>query len=323
MSGSPETRRRLRELAGAALRRYPFAVRGCSLLPESFNAVFGIDAADASRYALRLSAAERIHPDGVEAAELAWMEALARDGIVPVPAVTRTADGSPWIQVAPPGSGDRRIAVLFGWVPGRPMSERPSVEGVRRAGELSALLHEDAAGEDARPAAVPVADRVVYWRLEARFAELRPTHGTLFDEAADAAGEAIERLWRHPPHRPHLLHGDFIPQNLIIEGDRVCVIDFQDCFWGFEAQDIAISVTALRRLDDGERCEREFRSGYERRRPWPIPDTATLDALVAARRLHLAIVALNLRREGFGASVARQAGPLAEWLRGIRRPVPG
>jgi Ser/Thr protein kinase RdoA (MazF antagonist) len=310
MSGAP-----LDPLAAAALAHYPIMVVGCRRLPQTFNVLFAVDAVDGSRYALRISAPERIHPDEVEQVEVAWLAELAAESVVPVPPVVATINGSRWVEVTTPGSGERRIAVLFGWVEGVSLEERMSRDALLRSGELSALLHARGVDRGAPSADVPVADRIVYWRLTSDFGELVPMYGTLFDEAAERAQATIDRLWREPPNAPHLLHGDFIPQNLIADGERLTVIDFQDCFWGFEAQDIAITVTALRRFAETADLERMFRAGYERMRPWPIGDTEELEALVAARRLHLVALALTMRREGFAESAARNAGPLASWLR--------
>ena len=55
----------------------------------------------------------------------------------------------------------------------------------------------------------------------------------------------IDALWADPPHPPHLLHGDFHPNNILVWRGRLTPIDFQDALWGFEMQDIAITVTAL------------------------------------------------------------------------------
>lgn len=306
----------LDRLAAAALERYPIEVGRCTRLPESYNVLYRIDAADGSRYALRIEAPERIHPDGVEEIELAWMAELAAEGVVPVPSVIPTLEGSRVVHASPPGSGERRICVLFGWVDGVSLRERMSREALVHAGELSALLHERGGDRVAPPANVPVADRIAYWRVGSDFGELTPTYGTLFVEAADRARATIDRLWRERLHPPRMLHGDFIPQNLIADGDRLVVLDFQDCFWGFEAQDLAITFAALRRFPEPDGLEQAFRAGYERVRPWPLDDRETLEALVAARRLHQVALALSLRREGFAESVARNAAALAEWMRG-------
>ncbi len=150
------------------------------------------------------------------------------------------------------------------------MDERMTLDRVRTMGRLSALLHEHGAAH--APAAAPkalVADRVLYWRNEPRLDELVSPYGTLFSEAADRAQRAIDRLWRHPPHAPHLLHGDLVPANVIVSRGVFTVIDFQDLFWGFELQDVAITIADLQRNEDPELLVEAFRGATRRFGPGP------------------------------------------------------
>ena len=92
---------------------------------------------------------------------------------------------------------------------------------------------------------VLVADRVLYWRLENRLHELGPA----ILEAFDRATASIEALWAAPPSAPQLLHGDLTPHNVMVDGDRLIPIDFQDAVWGLDVQDLALSMVSLGQVD--------------------------------------------------------------------------
>jgi aminoglycoside phosphotransferase (APT) family kinase protein len=80
----------------------------------------------------------------------------------------------------------------------------------------------------------------------------------------------VDWLWRNPPHQPRLVHGDPTPQNVIVSPVHGLVpIDFQDTVWGFEIQDLSITVAALRRFSDGDRLADAFRAGFSELRSWP------------------------------------------------------
>ena len=307
--------RRLRILALEALARYNLVVRRCTLVNRSFNTIFRVDAADGTRAALRVGPSHRIHADGTELAEANWLDSLRDDGHVVVPLVIAASDGSVAVVASSRGVPEPRSCVLFGWVPGRPMSERITLERARALGTLSALLHRHAAAHT--PAVAPdvlVGDHVLYWRDQDRLAELEPTYGALLADAAELVQQTLDRLWRNPPHPAHLVHGDLVPSNVMVSGRETVVIDFQDLFWGFEVQDVAITIASLARSAGGRELVDAFRDGYEIERGWPATDADTLATLVAGRYLHQLNLGLNLRKPGLEAFIARQVVSIAEWM---------
>ena len=58
------------------------------------------------------------------------------------------------------------------------------------------------------------------------------------------------------------MHGDLVPPNVMVSRAGNTVIDFQDLFWGFELQDLAISISALERYADSDELVSAFISGY-------------------------------------------------------------
>ena len=110
-----------------------------------------------------------------------------------------------------------------------------------------------------------------------------------------------------------LPHGSKQPQTLK-EGE-VVLIDFQDLIWGFEIQDLTISLLAFGWSDDSGESSAAFRAGYEERRPWPEADAEMVAALRAARRLNILNFGLSVRGTGLEAFIARHAAPIVEWMR--------
>ena len=311
--------RRLRSLALDALHAYDIDVRRCSFAARGFNTVFRVDATSGSTYAMRVSPSLRIHADGCEEAEAAWVTALRRDAGVATPSVIPARDGSVVVWTEVTGVPEPRSCVLFEWVRGRPLRERLTAERVRKTGELTAVVHEHGATYAprvvaGRPAGVIVADRVLSFRTEPRLEELRPTYGSLLADAVARAQRALDELWQNPPHAPHLLHGDVQPGNVMVTRDEVALIDFQDLIWGFEIQDVTIARLGLEYLGDAGALSDEFRAGYEAVRTWPDAHPETLAALRAARHLQMLDFGLHIRRPGLDDFIARNAAPIAEWM---------
>jgi Ser/Thr protein kinase RdoA (MazF antagonist) len=308
---------RLRALALDALQKYDVEVARCSFVARGFNIVFRVDAADGRAYALRMSSRFRIHADGCEVAEATWVEALRRDTVVPAPRVIPARDGSVVMWASAAGVPDARSCVLFEWVRGHRLREHLRADHVHRAGALAALVHEHAVGYvDDPPAGVIVADQVLYFRGSPRLEELRPVYGSLLDDALDRAQRALDRLWHDPPHRPHLLHGDLQPGNMMVCRNDVVLIDFQDLVWGFDVLDVSIALIGFERLGASGPWAAAFRTGYESVRPWPVADPETTSALRAGRELNELNYGLTVGVADLDAFVARHATALAEWMTG-------
>ena len=295
-----------------------------SFVARAFNTVFRVDAAE-NTYALRVSPNLRIHAEGCEALEAAWVAALRRDARLAVPRVIPSKTGSAVVHAACAGVPGTRSCVLFEWVRGRPLRQCPSTELVRKVGALMAAVHEHGAaftaGAPGPPAGALVADRVLYLRSADRLDELSATYGSVLVEALARAQAAIDALWRNPPHRPHLLHGDVQPGNVLVARGEITLIDFQDLIWGFEIQDVLIALIALRALErsgDAPAFVGAFRAGYGSVRPWPDAGPEAEGALRAARHLNVLNFGLNLRGTGFDEFVARHAAPVVEWMAGAR-----
>lgn len=309
LGGDPHSLGRL------ALAAYPTIgpIADMSLIAESFNTVFRVVTLEGVEAALRVGPAERIHAEGTELTEALWMRALRADAGIRAARVYDATNGAPLVRLAAPARSQPRICMLFEWISGDVLSIAMSGAIARRSGVLLALLHEHAAGWHDVQSPVLKADRVLYWQVDNRLAELRPVQ-PLIDEALARAEAALAALWADPPHRPHLLHGDFTPDNVMTCGQDLAPIDFQDLVVGFDIQDLAIALVAFGAFDDADDLRQMFQAGYRMIRPWPDLEPSVLDALTAARRLHQLNLALNLRKPGLENHVARALQLLTNWM---------
>ena len=306
---------RLRALALQALREYDLEIEQCSFVAKAFNTVFRVDAANGSSYALRVSPSLRIHADGCEVAEAAWVAALRRDAGLDVPQVIPARDGSVVVWASMSGVPDARSCVLFEWVRGRPLRDQLRADLVHKVGALTAVVHQHAAAYVTEvPSGVLVADQVRYFPVAARLDDLVPRYGSVLDEAVARAQRALDALWRNPPHPPHLLHGDVISSNVMVHRDKVVLIDFQDLIWGFDVQDVQIALLALEWHGDTGSWGEAFRAGYESVRPWPEADPSTIAALHAARHLNILNFGLSVGGPDLDAWIARHADPVIAWM---------
>jgi Ser/Thr protein kinase RdoA (MazF antagonist) len=218
------------------------------LISHSENVVFKITDSGSQCYVLRL------HRPGYNTlaeleSELAWTDHLAGAGVA-CPAHVLTRAGQGYAQT--PGIRDC-YAGLIRWLPGESLAERfTDLETISHCythlGELIAKTHNVTAAW--RPPDGFIRRR---WDAEGLMGT-NPLWGR-FWEAPDLPGEQREVLSRaRPLVYEHLLnlgegadffgliHADLHPRNVLVHGQTIQVIDFDDAGFGWHHYDIAVAL---------------------------------------------------------------------------------
>jgi Ser/Thr protein kinase RdoA (MazF antagonist) len=266
--------------AQEALQSYAIEPAELRLVTMSENVTFRVvDRADGAPYVLRLHR-PGYHTLDELVAERVWIRALAEDGIdVPTPVAAR--DGSDYVQVTVPSTGQQRYAGVARWTEGellhnvlqRHDGDRAVFENCfAQLGEITAAMHNQACA----------------WRAPANFARHALDNDGLLGEAPFWG-----RFWEHPalsgaerqlvldtrarirgalarygtaPATFSLIHADLHPSNVLVNGDRLTVIDFDDAGFGWHQYDIAVALTRQQSHPNFAAVQAAFVSGYRRRR---------------------------------------------------------
>jgi Ser/Thr protein kinase RdoA (MazF antagonist) len=307
---------RVRRLGYSVVERFGLTGARLSLAGESFNTLFRVRTSGRDDCLLRVGPALRLHPAGSGEVEAAWLSALGEDTDIPIASVFRDLAGDAVTEASDPGVPEPRSCMLFSWIPGRVISGGLDNKVASDWGRLLAALHLHAeTWRHPDDLNVPVANRVLYWNDEPRFEDLAPRYRSLFLEATARAQEMIDSLWASPPHRPHVLHGDFTPNNLVRTRRGLAPIDFQDLMIGFDVQDVATSLLSLQRRASTASLAQAFREGYATLRAWPENLAENREALFAARRLLMANLSLNIRKPGLDEYIDYMVTRLDAWMR--------
>ena len=282
---------------------------------HSFNTVFRVDT-DRERWVLRVGDPTRIHSDGVEDVEALWLTHLDEATAITVPRPIASTEDRWRVDHEANYVSGRRACSLFTFIEGRELRKTKVDAGVSyRAGALMAHLHEDAA-TTLSPVPVPPdlrANRAVYFHQENLVREYESDDGELFREAHDRVQSAITKLWTAPPHSPHLLHGDFGAHNVMIWRNEMRPIDFQDLQFGFDVQDLGITLADLSR--NAPELATHFEDGYSSVRALPELSPTLLATFAAGRSLNMMNLGLHLRRQGIGWFLERHTKLVQNWMR--------
>jgi len=271
---------------------------GLRLLKHRENAVFAVELDGKPRYVLRVHR-RGYHTDTALRSELLWMTSLHDHGI-PTPLVTPTREGDLLTLVAGADGAGPFQCDLLSWVSGTPLGtiENKSFgreEFIERAyeqvGRLAAQVHRHS--EHWRPAEPFERHR---WDEEG-FLGTHPVWGHYGDLDSLTAGElgllnraaevARRRLaeFGKSSDRFGLIHGDLVPENVLMDGETCTLIDFDDAGFGWYVADIAVAVFFQVGTASFTPALHSMLHGYRQVRELSADDLRMLDVMLLLRGL--------------------------------------
>lgn len=255
-------------LARQALARWGLEDAGCEFVVGRENRVYRVRTPQ-GEFALRVRRPGYRSPEEL-ASELHWLAAMDAAGLsVPRPQPARS--GAMIEQV-----GGHAVD-LVGWLPGRrfagePLAPADAAPLFERLGREIARLHE--ACDRWRPPPGFVRGR---WDADGLLGEA-PQWGRFWENPtldADTRGllvrfrdAARHALDAHAGTLDHgLIHADLVRDNLLVDGDRIRLLDFDDGGFGFRLFDLA--TVLLKAVDAPDRDARaaSLLAGYRGLRP--------------------------------------------------------
>ncbi|MEL6476761.1 MAG: phosphotransferase [Pseudomonadota bacterium] len=263
-----------------------------TLLNISENATFRADDPEADAPVILRVHRPNYHTRDEILSELAWIDALRAEDVAPIPAVLPMADGGRIAGMTV--AGETRDVVAFEFMSGtEPAPTDDLTEGFHKLGAISARLHGHVKGWT-RPAAfmrktwdfnstVGAAPHWGDWRAGIGLtpdgmATLERTCGVLEDRLA-AFGTG--------PDRFGLIHADLRLANLLIDGERIGLIDFDDCGFGWFAFDFAAAISFYETDPSIPSLQDAWCAGYRSVADLAAEVEAELSTFIMLRRLQL------------------------------------
>jgi Ser/Thr protein kinase RdoA (MazF antagonist) len=280
-------------VAEAALRSFDLAPDSTlRLLNLSENATYAVeDAATGKQSILRVHRKDYHQRHEIES-ELLWLDALRHGGDVTVPTVLPARDGQRVVTVD--HDGTPRHVVHFDMVAGaEPDAESLTVDDFQTLGRITAALHDHS-----RTWTRPAGFGRFAWDWEHSLGG-NPRWGRWQDAVGVGPSEAdvLDRARRLLQDRLTaygtesdtfgLIHADLRLANLLVDGDTITVIDFDDCGFGWYFYDFGTAVSFFEDDPAVPEWQDAWATGYRSRRPLPASDEAMLPSFILLRRLLL------------------------------------
>lgn len=261
------------------------------LLTISENATFVADAGSGRRTIFRVHR-PAYHTREEILSELAWIEALRADGVVATPEPIRMTDGG--VLGAFEDDGDLRHVVAFSFMTGaEPEPGENLAAWFRTLGEVTARLHGHTRGWRGGEAFARKT-----WDFDAMLGS-RPLWGdwraglglddqgrALLQRASAALRTKVE-AYGQDATRFGLVHADLRLANLLVDGDRLGVIDFDDCGFSWFMWDFAAAVSFMEHEPFIPELQDAWLEGYARLAPVTADDIAMMPTFLLLRRMLL------------------------------------
>ncbi|HML27357.1 MAG TPA: phosphotransferase [Hyphomicrobium sp.] len=312
--------RRLQRVAERAVKRYGLGNDvSVKLINVSENATYKVEDGTGRKWALRVHR-EGYHSRTAIASELTWLAALRDDGVA-TPTAVRGLDGEYIQTVADEELPNPRNVVLFVWENGAE-PERTDVAGFELLGETAARMHAHV-----RKWRRPSWFERHSWDFETSLGS-RPHWGYwkngmgMTPEAMEAFTETValikQRLeaFGKSPDRFNLVHGDMRLANLLMDGNTVKVIDFDDSGFSWLLYDCATTVSFFEHMPEVPELLKAWARGYRRIGVLSPEEENEIATFVMLRRLLLvAWIGSHSETElaqSMGVAYTRETIPLCE-----------
>lgn len=286
----------IEDLALKALHKWGLGNSGLELIKYRENAVFKVKTCTDELFALRLHR-PGYHSDIELRSELEWIQALKESGFE-VPHVVPSSEGN-LLELVEIKEVDQAYQVdLFTWVDGEQLGSLEEglgndkdkiIANFLTIGEMAAELHNQSTqwkpeGSFHRHA----------WDLEGligeepfwgRFWELESLSNdqvNLLQAVREQARIELEQFGINDRNYS-LIHADFVPENLLVEGDTVRLIDFDDAGFGWHLFELATALYFVQDDPNYEVAKQSLIEGYRTKRALPNSDLTLLDLFLTMR----------------------------------------
>lgn len=309
-------------LAELAVKRYGLgSVSTIDLYPLTENWTFRIECEVPEPVVLRV-----YRPGGRPklevSSELAWMEAIREHDPTLVPAVIPTPEGAEVLEITRDAPLPSCLCVLFEYAPGHEPAEDELAAWFPTLGEVTARLHRHARAwqpppwfERPRWDVATTLGEAAHWGPWQR-GVLAADEVDQLQRLADVVMARLARFGTSSP-RFGLVHADLRLANLLVDQQRLTVIDFDDCGFSWFMYDLACALTFNEGHPDVDELIAAWVDGYRRVEPLASADEDEIPTFLMLRRLMLsAYVGLRpdteLARELHEGRFATESCALAE-----------
>lgn len=286
------------QVASLAIHSYAFTQpQAVTLLNYSENAMYLItDSITSEKRILRVGR-PNYHSKSEIQSEIAWLKSVDETTTVEVPSPILGKDGDYVQTIILANNPQEYYCTMFTFLEGVAPdadNEKELIKIFAHIGEITAHFHEHVIKnwQQFQTFHRPT------WNYETILGEkpkwakwqdglaITPERKKLFERVSKTIQSRLERFGKEPT-RFGLIHADLRDANLLIEDDRIKVIDFDDCGFGWYLYDLASSLSFIEHKPYVPQLIHAWLKGYRRVRSLTKEEENEIPTFIMMRRLQL------------------------------------
>lgn len=224
--------------------------------------------------------------------ELAWAQALGRDGIVPAPRPLPGVNGELVQQVWSDQFPEGRFVVMFDYAQGcHPNATDDLTVPFSQLGAMAAKMHLHAQSWPQPPDRLRWDDSTIFgndpiWGDWREAPNVSSSVRSILERTEDVVRRRLAAFGKSP-QRYGLIHADMRLANLLIDGDLTRIIDFDDCGISWFLYDFAASISFIEDHPQVPELRQAWVASYRRIRPLSDLEEREIDTFIMLRRMAL------------------------------------
>jgi len=287
----------LNAVATEALRRYPFGADDEAwLLQLSENATYlVVNSKTGSKDGVLRVGRPGYHTLEEYQSEMAWLRQINDYTPLLVANPLEATDGSN-IQIVKGSDGKDYYCVICEFLEGSSPDENDEKNAVRQyeaLGKTTAYLHRQTEiwnGTKRLKRCTWTYDTIIgdhaIWGPWRAMPDLTPEIEHDLDHCSHVIRKRLERYGRNDQNFG-LIHADLRVSNLLVEGDQIKVIDFDDCGFGWHLHDLASALSFIETKPIVPDLVNAWLDGYRKVLPFTDTDFMEIDTFIMMRRMQL------------------------------------
>jgi Ser/Thr protein kinase RdoA (MazF antagonist) len=300
-----ETKQLTDEIADAALNKYAFNSVEAELLELSENATYLVKEKSTEKIVSILRICRPgYHTTEELQSETDWINELKAYSQFEVAAPIKGKDGG-YIQCVYGNDKNKYRCIMSEFMTGKAPDERNEEQMINlfeRIGKIAAILHRQTMEWDKASKINRVKwdyDTLIgenaVWGKWKNFPQMTEKDEKILSETAEIIKMRLE-FYGKTKENYGLIHGDLRLANLLEKDGKICILDFDDCGFGWHLQDLAASISFIEADKNTPKLVSAWLDGYQGENMLSQKDLDEVDTFIMLRRMQLTAW-LGSRRE--------------------------
>jgi Ser/Thr protein kinase RdoA (MazF antagonist) len=288
-----ETKQLTDGLANAALNKYAFDCVEVEMLELSENATYLVKEKSTGKIVnvMRICRPGYHTTEELES-EINWINELKSCNQFNVASPVKGKDGG-YIQSVYGNDKNKYHCIVSEFMAGKAPDRQDMPSLFEKLGKITAVLHRQTMEWDSVSSIKRVKwdyDTIIgdnaIWGKWQDFEGMTEKYKEILSQTAAVIKKRLD-IYGKTRQNYGLIHGDLRLANLLVKDEKICILDFDDCGFGWHLQDLAASISFIETDENTPQLVSAWLDGYQSETALSQRDLDETDTFIMLRRMQL------------------------------------